>query len=192
MQPTGPQPSQGQALNRLLQGWMSAVLGDALESSLIRPYTQAEPPAVPDRGVAWMAFTQRAESSDTFPFVTQKRDGSGASLSRHEVLRVLCSFYDTGTEGRAAELASLLRDGLSIPDNLEFLSINSMGFLGCEDEVAMPSLLKEQWLWRVDLPIRLSRAVNRDYAVPNIEIVDGVVHYDTGLKDQPIHVEPST
>lgn len=181
-------PLQGQDLNRFIQTWMAGVLSASLDPSLIRPYSQAEPPVIPDTGTAWMAFTQHAEDSDTFPFVQANSDGSGTTLQRHETVAVLCSFYDTGTNGQAAFLASLLRDGVAIPDNLEPL-YPDFAMVGCDPEVAVPSLLNTLWLYRVDLPFKLRRQVTRVYGVPNIASAQGTLYTDTGLPPVIINTE---
>lgn len=186
-----PAPLQGQALNRFIQQWMAGVLGPSVDPTLIRPYSQSEPPVIPDTGDVWMAFTQHAENSDTFPFIRALPDGSGVQLQRHEELAVLCSFYDTGVNGQAAYLASLLRDGIAIPDNLEPLMLADFGMIGCEPEVAVPSLLKLLWLWRVDLPFRLRRLVTRTYAVPNITQANGTLYTDSGLTIKVVAGHPS-
>lgn len=179
-------PLQGQALNQFIQGWMAGVIGAAnLDPTLIRPYSQSEPPVVPISGVVWMAFTQHAEDSDTFTYQQANADGSGVTMQRHETIAVLCSFYDTGTNGLAAFLASLLRDGISILDNLEPL-LPDFGMVGCDPEVAVPSLLNTLWLYRVDLPFKLRRQVTRVYGVPNITSAVGTVNTDTGLPPVPV------
>lgn len=179
-------PLQGQALNQFIQQWMAGVIGAAnLNQTMIRPYTQSEPPVVPPSGAAWMAFTQHVEESDTYPVVQTNPDGSGSTLQRHETIAVLCSFYDTGVNGQAAFLASLLRDGIAIPDNLEPL-LPDFGMIGCEPEVAVPSLLNALWLYRVDLPFKLRRQVTRVYGVPNITSAVGTVYTDTGLPPVPV------
>lgn len=183
-------PLQGQDLNRFLQQWMASVLGAGnLDPTLIRPYYQSEPPVIPSDGTAWMAFTQRADDSDTFPFLQQNADGTGTTLQRQETLAILCSFYDLGTNGQAAGLATLLRDGLSIPDNLETLTLADFAMVGSEPEVIVPSLLKERWLYRVDLPFRVRRQVTRVYAVPNITSANGTILNDVGAPPSPILVQ---
>lgn len=183
-------PLQGQDLNRFLQQWMASVLGAGnLDPTLIRPYYQSEPPVIPSDGTAWMAFTQRADDSDTFPFLKSNPDGSGTTLQRQETLAILCSFYDLGTNGQAAGLATLLRDGLSIPDNLEPLTLADFAMVGSEPEVIVPSLLKERWLYRVDLPFRVRRQVTRVYGVPNITSANGTILNDVGAPPSPILVQ---
>lgn len=181
-----PAPLQGLDLNRLIQQWISDVLGDALDKSLVRPYVQAEPPLVPDTGEAWLAFTQSVVGFDKFPYVRVLVDS--VELQRHEDMRVLCSFYDTGVNGQAARLSSLLRDGISVPGNMETLAAQNMGLASLEDEVALPTMLKLKWLWRVDLPFVLRRQITRVYQVPNITRAVGTLYtaeatltIDTGI-----------
>jgi hypothetical protein len=184
-----PAPLQGQDLNRFIQQWFAGVIGaGSLDPTLIRPYDQGEPPVIPPDGTAWMAFSQRTEDSDTYPSVVINQDGSGATLQRHEQIAVLCSFYDLGTNGQAANLASLLRDGLSIPDNLETLTLADFAIVGCEPEVVVPSLLKERWLYRVDLPLKLRRQVTRVYAVQDIASANGTIVNDVNSIVQQINV----
>jgi hypothetical protein len=167
------------------------VLGAAvLAPELIRPYTQSIPPVVPDAGEAWMAFTIATEGSDTFPWTDQVDDATVA-LQRHERMRMLCSVYDTGISGRAAEIAALLRDGIAIPQNLETLFLAGMGLVAVEAEVALPSVLKTRWLWRVDQPVILTRQVDRLFAQQNIASANGTLKTDVGLPDTPINVEPN-
>lgn len=188
--PLGPAPLQGQALNDFFQEWMVGLTG--LDGTMVRAYDQAEPPVIPDAGVAWMAFRQSAEDSDTFPFIKSLADGTGVQLQRNERIRIMCSFYDLGTNGLAAQYASLLRDGLAIPQNLEILQTQNMGIVGTEPEVVVPSLLKVRWLYRVDLFFRVSRQVTRNYLITSIEEAELTLNTDTGLPPIPITVENDT
>lgn len=189
IQPTvASPPLEGQALNRFVQQWLADVLTGSLAPSLIRPWTQAEPPVIPQDSVAWMAFRQTISDSDTFAYVKAKDDGTGSVMNRQERIDVLCSFYDLGTNGLAQGLASLLRDNLSISDNLETL-FPDFGMEGCGDPVTIPSLLKERWLYRVDLPFRLTRSVTRTYGVPNITSANGTLNNDVGAPAVAIDTE---
>lgn len=189
LQPTSVPPAQGQALNRLVQPWISGIMGSALDPTLIRPYTQSEPPVIPDKGTPWMAFWVRTEGADKFPFVRTLSDGTGSAIQRQEDLSMLCSFYDNGVSGQAQMLASLMRDGTAIPDNREGLTAVGVSFVDCEPETTLPTLLNETYFYRVDLPIRLRRQIDRTYDVPNIETAVGTVNYDTGLPPTQILVE---
>lgn len=179
-----PAPLQGEALNDFIQAWLVGL--SALHPTLVRPAPQTTPPSIPPQAVLWMAFQQSVGRSDTFPFVGQIADKY--QLQRNEVIRVLCSFYDQGTDGLAAQCASLVRDNLLVPQNLEVLYEQNMGLIGCEPEIPVPSLLKERWLYRVDLPFYVSRQVVRNYAVPSILTAEGQIVSDDGIT-VPFHVE---
>lgn len=176
-----PAPLEGAALLDFLQSWMAGVLSaPVLDPTLIRPYAQGTPPVVPDAGEAWMAFTAVVGESDTFPWISQI-DATHVALQRHERVRVLCSFYDTGVDGQAGRLATLLRDGVAVPQNCEPLFLANFGIVGVEEQVAVPSMLKTRWLWRVDQPIMLTRQVDRQYANQTIATANGTLNTDTGL-----------
>lgn len=179
-----PAPLQGDDLNDFLQAWL-VVLTD-LPGPMVRPAPQTTPPNIPADGTIWMAFWPSVGKSDTFPFVGQV--GDNYQLQRNEVIRILCSFYDQGIGGLANQCASLLRDNLSVPQNLEVLLEQNMGMIGCEDLVPVPSLLKQRWLYRVDLPIYLTRQVVRNYNVPSIVEAEGQIIFDDGVT-VPFQVE---
>lgn len=175
--PAGPTPLEDTELLDFVQAWLMGLTG--LATDLVRPVYQAEPPVVPSSGTIWMAFMLSTAQADTFPFVGQA--GEAFQLQRHETLRCLCSFYDTGSTGFAQKYASILRDGTSIPQNLEYLQQQNMAFVACDQQVPVPSLLKQQWLYRVDLPVWLRRQVNRNYTVPTIEIGEAELITSVGI-----------
>lgn len=182
-----PAPMQGQALNDFIQAWLVSLTG--LDGTLVRPAPQTTPPVIPPDTTVWMAFNAQVDKSDTFPFNGQI--GDEFQLQRAENIKVLCSFYDQGTDGQAGKFASLLRDNLAIPQNLEVLYEQNMGLIGVEPEVEVPSLLKERWLYRVDLPFYVTRQVVRNYDVPTILTAEGQINTDDGIT-VPFHVENNT
>src|SRR3979409_241705 len=122
--PSGAPPLEGQALLDFLQGVIVGITG--LDGTMVRPVWQSEPPNIPDAGEAWCAFRITTRPSDKFPYVKHNADGQGAdALQRHEELHVLCSFYDLGSGGLADGLCAQLRDGLSIAQNREILTLNN-------------------------------------------------------------------
>lgn len=183
-----PAPLQGDALLDTMHDWLAGVLGAALDESMIRPYAQGTPPVIPDAGAAWMAFTISSPEADTFPYLSQADDET-ISLQRQERLHLLCSFYDTGVGGRAGELASLLRDGVIIPQNVETLALENIGLVDTEEQVALPSMLKTRWQWRVDQLIVLTRQVDRQYAQASIASANGTLNTDGGLPPVAIEAE---
>lgn len=175
-----PAPLEGQSLNEFVQPIIAAITG--LPGNLVRPAFQAEPPTVADGGVAWAAFRYTSRASDTFPQITHDGINEQDQLHRHEEVSVLVSFYDLGTGGKADYYAALLRDGLAIPQNLQKFQLNGMGFISCENMVAVPVLLKQRWMYRVDLPFSFRREIIRYYASQNITKAQGSVTTDTNFK----------
>lgn len=172
--PPAPTPLEGKALLQFLQSFVVGLTG--LKGDMVRPRWQAEAPTLPTIGDAWAAIGVGTRKADAWPYVKHITDAahpSGADqLQRHEELAVLCSFYDSGVSGLADFYASLLRDGLAIAQNREILQKAGMGLIAVEDMLPVPSLVKVQWLYRVDLPFGIRRAIVREYSVLNIEEVD--------------------
>lgn len=174
-----PVPLTGQGVNRFLQQWIVGLTG--LDGSLVRPRLQSEPADVPDAGVAWCSIGVMHRAGDAFPFVEHIGDGDGCDqLMRNEELDLLCSFYDLGTNGLADFYAELVRDGVVISQNREYLKAQNfdLGFVG--DMTVVPSLLKVRWLYRVDLAIQIRRQIFRQYPVLNVLSVQGTVTPDPG------------
>lgn len=170
----GPAPLEGAALNDFLQGFIAGLTG--LDGTLVRPRWQAEPPNIPPAATAWAAVGVNVRPGDTFAYI--EHDGayvdpvSGVSgrdiVHQHETLDLLCSFYDLGTDSQADNLASILRQGLQLDQNLELLGLNSFGLVACGDPLPVPTIFKTRWLYRVDMPIELRREITRAYAVRNL------------------------
>lgn len=174
-------PIYGKELNRHVQAWLADALSSVLERDMIRPYLQAEPPGVPDKGEAWMAFRIDIDASDMFPFTRMNDDGLSAVVRQNENLNVLCSFYDTGTNGNAQRNASLLRDNATVPGNADALLPIYIVSIGTP--VSVPSMLANQWLYRLDLNVRMRREVSRTYGIKSVLTGVGTLHADTGVGD---------
>ncbi|AWJ93318.1 hypothetical protein Sp245p_26210 (plasmid) [Azospirillum baldaniorum] len=160
-------PLEGKALLVFLQGWLAPLLG--LPGQMVRPRWQAEPPAIPDAGEAWAAIGITARPADAYPSVTHDPSGDGQDIVvRHERLELLVSVYDLGVAGQADAHAALLRDNLTIRQNSEPLQLAGFALIETGTLTPVPSLLKSRWLYRVDLPITVRRAVARSYPVLNL------------------------
>jgi hypothetical protein len=172
-----PAPLEGGALNIVIQQAIVGVTG--LAGNYVRPSFQAEPPDSPDAGQAWCAFRYRTRPSDVFPAIVHQSAGNGQDqLQRHEAIDVLATFYDQGTTGQADANAALLRDGLAIAQNREALLSNGLVLVSVGELIAVPVLLKQRWMYRVDLPFVLRRVIARDYAVLNVESLGGTIVTD--------------
>jgi hypothetical protein len=175
--PSGSAPLEGQALLDFLQGVIVGITG--LAGNMVRPYFQSEPPNVPDAGTAWCAFRIGERPSDRFPYVRHNpddADGQGSdTLQRQEALHVHCSFYDLGSGGLADGLASLLRDGFSIAQNREVLTLNNMGLAYTGELTPVPVPVKDRWLYRVDIEVVIRRQINRTYSVLSVLSAQGTL-----------------
>lgn len=165
--PAGPEPLTSRALRRFMQQLVVGVTG--LSGEMVRPRYQTEPPNIPQAGNAWCALGLNRRGQTGFPYRRHVSEGDGYDVQeRHEDLEVPCSFYDTGADGLADTYAELLVDGLYVPQNHEILQLNEMGFVGVTDPVEVPSLLKERWLYRIDVTFTIRRRVVRTYPVLNL------------------------
>lgn len=183
-----PAPLEGQDLNRFLQQVVVGVTG--LDGTLVRPRWQTVPSNIPQEATAWAAVGVLDRPSDTFPFVGHDVDGEGTDLLiRNETLSVQVSFYDTGTNGQADKFCALFRDGLSIAQNREVLLLGGMVLNSVGTPQPVPSLMKQRWLYRVDLPIIIIREIRRVYPVLNLLSMTGTLYVDNGLPEMDISVD---
>jgi hypothetical protein len=177
--PTGAAPPEGQALLDIIQAVIVGITG--LAGPMVRPVWQSEPPNIPDAGDAWCAFRITRRRPDKWAVVTHNANGQGSdALQRHEDLHVLCSFYDLGSGGLADSLSALMRDGLSIAQNREALQLQNMGLGSIGECIAVPVILKNRWLYRVDLDFVLRRQINRVYPVLTVLSANGTLKSDDG------------
>lgn len=190
-----PAPLEGQALLRFFQQIVVGVTN--LDGTLVRPYWQTEPPDIPDEGEAWAAFKITRRPADEYPFVgripSQPEDGAD-HLQRHEELDILATFYDTGSTGLdnsgglADYYASVLRDGLAVPQNRETLFLVGMGIAKIGTVVTVPIIFKKRWQNRVDFDFSVRRQIDRTYPVQTIKSAFGFIYTDTGLPPQPFGI----
>jgi hypothetical protein len=155
---------------------------------MVRPRWQSEPPDIPQAGNCWAAIGVRARPSDEYPqngWVPQNDD---FELWRQETLDTLVSFYDTGVTGLADQYAALFRDGAAIAQNREVLTLAGFGLVRCGSPLTVPSLLKQRWLYRVDLEVVLRRQITRVYPVGTFVGATGDIYTDGGLPPVPINV----
>ena len=167
-------PLEGLDLNRFFQQWFVSITG--LEGQYVRPRWLAEPSNIPAAGVVWCALGITRTIADVYPYI------EGGDLQRHEDISILSSFYDLGTNGMAQYYAALFRDGTAVPQNLEILQLNGMGLIAVGEMTTVPSLLKERWLYRVDVPVSIRRVVQRNYQVLTVESADLGLNTGEGFK----------
>ena len=88
---------------------------------------------------------------------------------------MLVSFYGDNADS----MMSSFRDGMQIAQNREILTLNNMGLMSSEDIVAVPSIIKEKWLYRVDMRFKIKRQILRTYSVETLLSADIKLYEDT-------------
>lgn len=179
-----PAPLSGASLEDFLHDLFSGITG--LASDKVRPRWQPVPANRPAISVDWLAFGVVSRVADTFAVQGHEQprwdetgrnyDTTGNSTAaifdedpydivmRHEVLDILCSFYGPSCE----DLASILREGLSLAQNREALQLNQMGLVSCGDILNVPSLVNDQWYKRADMSVQIRRLIQRAYPILNV------------------------
>jgi len=175
LQPAGsPAPLEGLALFIFLQNLFVAICG--LPGTAFFIDWQLEPANMPAVGTDWAAFGIMNRSNKKFAFI-QHYPAVGATpgydqFQTHEEMEILVSFFGPDADTYAA----LLRDGLYIPQNREPLTLAGMGLIDTGDVRTVPSLTKAQWLYRVDLPVRIRRAIVRNYPILDLTGYQGTMY----------------
>ena len=159
---------QDKLLQDFLHDWIVGITN--LPPYDVRPRWQAEPPNIPDAGNDWCSFgiMRRVVSGNAleYHYGTGGITGHGYDqIRRHETLHCLASFYGDNAD----YYMTMLREGMQVAQNREVLSLNDMGLIGSDDSIVVPELLKEQWLYRVDLTFSLVRQIKLEYQVQNID-----------------------
>lgn len=158
-----PAPLEGQALLNFIHDWMCGICG--LPGNMMRPRWQPEPPNIPQDGTDWAAFGITGKASDTFAAELHFGTGLGYNeVRRHEVISVIVSFYGPNADN----YCHTLREGMQVAQNREVLGLNNFGLVASGDVVTMPEMIKDKWLYRVDLTFQLRRQIVRDYGVENL------------------------
>lgn len=165
---SSPAPLEGEALLDLIHDVIAGITG--LDDKLVRPRWQSEPANPPDAGTAWCSVGVAKGDKDAFAAVVHRdtTDGGADDLQRHEMLNLLCSFYDLGDAGLADFYCDRLADGLQIEQNRAALKANNIDLVEAMQSNTVPTLVKSRWQYRVDLPVVLRRQILRTYQVRNL------------------------
>lgn len=150
-----------------------------LADDLVRPRWQPEPPKQPARNSDWCSIGIITRRHNNFSPVIHNNPGDGSdSVLTFETLEILASFYGPGSH----DLAETLRDGLYVAQNREAVKA-SVGLVLTEIQEfrTVPELINTSWVRRVDVPIIMGRAVQRDYAVLHILRGGATIESDNGL-----------
>ncbi len=166
-----PAPLEGQALNIFLQNWIVGITG--LPGQYVRPRWQPEPPNIPDPTVDWIAFGITSREADTFAAEVHQAGSPGNNqMRRHEIVHILVTVYGPNAD----RTASILREGMQVPQNHEVLSSNNMGFASSGDIIQTSEILKQQWVYRLDFEFAIKRQIVYEYPVEEILTVSGTLN----------------
>lgn len=159
-------PIEDNSLVDFIQTWVVGITG--LVGANVRPRWQSEPANIPDANITWAAVGISSREADPFIYENHIPSANGGlgetEVRRHEILTFLASFYGPS----ANYYATIFRDGMQVSQNHDVLSASSFGLVESEELIAVPELLKETWLYRVDLRFKIKRQVVRRYAIQNI------------------------
>ena len=154
---SSPYPVDDDAIDTLLQALVVGITG--LDGTLVRPRWQPISAKQPEPSANWCAIGVMSDAPDDGPFI----DDDGV-LTRHEDVTALASFYGP----LAKTYAGILRDGLSVPQNLEPLGVFAMSLIDTGPIVAANEMLNQTWIKRRDMTLHLKRKVTRTYAINSI------------------------
>lgn len=174
--PTTPGLPGGVSLNQFIQTVLVGISG--LPGILVRPRWQVAPPVNPDLSVNWLAFGISTVDPDANAWIGPNVSGN-ETLQRHEGLEIKCAFYGPD----AMNLASLVRDGFQVQQNLEALRAAKMGFAFTNLSGHIPDLVNERWIDRVEMSVFLRREIERVYPVLAIQSAEGTVETVLGDDD---------
>lgn len=171
--PSSPAPDNDAVLIADLQAAVAGITG--LPGTLILPRWQPEPANRPAISVDWAALGTTLRTANTFSTIVHNGAAEGTdTVTRHEEIDVATSFYGPTCEGNA----TLLRDGLGVPQNREALWLKGLKLVEIEDVVKTADLINNQWWPRADLKFRIRRQVDRTYPILNLESLDAVLSAD--------------
>lgn len=178
LSPTSVAPTHDLPLDVQLQRVVVGITG--IDGSLVRPRWQETPPQQPARDVNWCAIGIIRIGAAYGHSITHFPDGEGYDEAEtYEDLELLASFYGPGCAG----MATLLRDGLWIPQNREAMRADGMALTDARDVTLLGEAVGPEWRRRADLPIFLTRVVARSYPILNLLSAQGAITSQVG--DEP-------
>ncbi len=175
--PSGAPPLDDQALDRFFHDLFTGVTG--LDPTLVRPRWQAEPGNMPPRAATWVAQGVTEMRDDGVPWQWFDETTQAFVLCRNQLIANRLSFY--GPAAGATE--ALLRDGLGLDQNREAMNAQGIALVRVGNPRAMPLLLNEQWVRRIDVEITFRRLISRTYPVLSLQSGEVQLETDTGLVD---------
>lgn len=163
-------PAMDAALDAIFQTLIVGITG--LPGNMVRPRWQPTPPQEPCPSDNWAAIGITQITPDDGPTITHSE--AGDTVNRHEVIEVLATFY--GPAGQSN--ATLARDGIGLPQNMEALNDLSIGLTDIGPLRSVPELINQQWRRRYDFSFTFRRQILRTYPILDIASSEFVVTTD--------------
>ena len=180
---SSPAPLEGNTLQDFFHDWIMGITG--LAATNIFPRWQPEPPNLPADTVDWLAFGITKREADTNAAELHSPSGTGYNIIvRQEILSILVSVYGPNADSTA----EVLREGMQLAQNRETLSLADMGLIECGDIVIAPEIVKEKWMYRLDLTFRIRRQITRQYSILSMLSSEVILDTDKVLPDRIINV----
>jgi hypothetical protein len=153
--------------------------------TLVRPSAQPNPPLLPDFSVNWVALLINTSDADAFAFIRQVNE-TDIELERDQEINLLASFYGPNSQ----RVCGIFKDGLQIEQNRFALGREGIKLVNTARERHLPSLVKEVYQQRYDLPVLLRRRIRRVYKSASINSAG--IGLDNEHYITPIIVSPPT
>jgi hypothetical protein len=179
--PSSTAPAMDAALDAVFQTLIVGLTG--LPGNMVRPRWQPTPPQEPCATDNWAAIGVTQITPDAGPSISHSE--AGDTLKRHEVIEVMASFY--GPAGQ--QNATLARDGIGVPQNMEALNALSIGLADVGVLRSVPELVNTQWRRRYDFTITLRRQVVRTYPILDIASSESVITADNPTYSETVIVD---
>ena len=173
--PSGTPPLDDQALDHFFHDLFVGVTG--LAPTLVRPRWQPEPGNMPPRTSTWLAQGVVEMREDGVPWQSFSPGTMIYTLNRNQIIVNRLSVYGPN----AGSMEAMLRDGLGLDQNREYMNSQGIVLVRIGDPHTMPLLTNEQWVRRIDVPVTFRRLISRTY--PVLSFLSGAVQIqtDTGL-----------
>lgn len=171
--PTSPLPEDDDALSSIMHDLVVGMTG--LDTNLVRPRWQPQPPTMPPANVNWAAIG--VTTFDTVYYWPEMRHFDDYSVQyEQQTLDVIATFYGPGS----GSLASLFRSGLTVRQNLEVLGTFGIKLHRLGGISRVPELINTQYIPRSDVTFYLIRELTRTYAIRNVIEAAPTLTSDTG------------
>jgi hypothetical protein len=191
LSPLPPLPFDDAALDAVFQTLTAQITG--LDGSLVRPRwqagdpTRAGSPKQPEPSVNWCAIGVTNVKQSDGPWLVYDKPTNTELYWDHEEITLLASFYGPNCQS----YLRLLRAGLNVPQNTEYLLPYMIRYVGCGPVRTAPELVNQQWIKRQDISLEFRRKVIMTYGIENI-LISEIHLIDDTVVDDVIIVPPGS